>query len=340
MRVVLAGVLIAIYALPPVVIGAAGQAVPLPLTMATCNAVITLVVMGLVERFARASWSIARRVAAGGICGATLGALVGLWLASHTDGQVALPRQPVVGFASSHLGVVLLSVATSVLALGTWWLAFGLPVAWERQRMHDLELENLRLEAAELRTSAELQRLRGQLEPHFLLNTLNTIAALIDTDGKTARAVLACLGDLLRDALEARSELHSIAEEVLWLRRYCEIFQARYGDLQIHWLVEPAATDAQIPRLLLQPLIENAVLHGALRRSPRGSVEVTITRTSPRELRCTIEDDGPGLAPPRSGAIGIENVRRRLCLARPGSTFALDARTGRTTAMLVIREGP
>jgi Histidine kinase len=343
LRVALAGVLLGFYVLPPILLRLNGQPVPLPISLATSNAVITFGAIGAVHRITPRGWSTARRVLAGGVLGMVVGGVFSLWFTAYTS-DVGAPANPAAGSyglgssSPSAFSVFLLSCATSMLAIGTWGLAFGLPAAWEQQHVRELEVENLRLEAVELRTGAELQRLRGQLEPHFRLNTLNLIAGLVDIDRKKAREVLACLGDLLRDALEARGELHSLGEEVVWLQRYCQILEARYGSLQIDWVIDEDVVDALVPRLLLQPLIENALLHGALRRRPPGRVAVKIQRFAPREIQCTIEDDGPGLSSPRTGAIGIENVRRRLTLACPGSSFVLDACAGHTTAVVRIRE--
>ena len=186
------------------------------------------------------------------------------------------------------------------------------------------------LEAEQLRSSAELARLRANLEPHFLLNTLNAIAGLVTEDPREARKLLACLGDLLRDSLHDDDELQTLEEQVAWLRRYASILQARHGDaLQFEWRIAPEAQRALLPRLLLQPLVENAVKHGALCRRGGGVVVVSArvdTEPSHRVV-CTVEDNGPG-APEievRSGAFGLHAVRRRLELRYTGATMRLES---------------
>ena len=107
-----------------------------------------------------------------------------------------------------------------VLHTGIWALAFVFPYVAEDARLRALEADKLRLEAEQLKSAAELARLRSQLEPHFLLNTLNAIAGLVTEDPREARRLLACLGDLLRDSLRDGDELQPLEDEIAWLRRY------------------------------------------------------------------------------------------------------------------------
>jgi signal transduction histidine kinase len=211
---------------------------------------------------------------------------------------------------------------------GIWALAFVYPFAVEDARLRALEAERLA-------TAADLARLRAHLEPHFILNTLNAIAGLVIEEPKEARRLLAALGDLLRDATQDLDELRPLEDEIVWLRRYAAILEARYGDaIVFRWDVDERAAHVLLPRLLLQPLVENAVKHGALRRSGGGRVAVLV-RLEAGMLRCTIEDDGPGIdpsRPPRSGAIGLESVRRRLSLKDARATLVIDSSPSGTRA--------
>jgi signal transduction histidine kinase len=200
-----------------------------------------------------------------------------------------------------------------------WSLAFVVPFAVEDARIRSLEAEKLMLEADKLRTAAELARLRAHLEPHFLLNTLNAIAGLVADDPREARRLLVCLGDLLRDALKEEDEMQTLDEQVRWLRRYAEILEARHaGHLLFKWQIAEESRSVLLPRLLLQPLVENAVKHGALRRGSEGEVtvraELVGDGTTSSRLVCVIEDNGPGIpdTETRSGAFGLHAVRRRL----------------------------
>lgn len=244
----------------------------------------------------------------------------------------------------AHVGVVTLVVfgaASGLMQCGVWALAFVWPTAVETARTKALETEKLKLEAEQLRSAAELARLRSQLEPHFLMNTLNAIAALVTQRPRDARHLLGALGDLLRDSLRDPDDMQSIADELAWLRRYAEILEARHaGALVFRWEpIDAEARAVRIPRLLLQPLVENAIVHGALRRNDGGG-EVTVRVVLDRDdggariLSCAIEDNGPGLdgAAPRDGAIGLRSVRRRLALAHPGASLDLTSSSRGTRA--------
>jgi hypothetical protein len=204
--------------------------------------------------------------------------------------------------------------------MGLWALAFAYPFAIDEAQVKDLE-------AHQLRTAAELARLRAHLEPHFLLNTLNAIAGLVTEDPREARRLIGCLGDLLRDALHDDEELQTLHAQVSWLQRYAAILQARHaGSLAFVWDVAEDTRGVLLPRLLLQPLVENAVKHGALQRSGGGTVALRV-RWAGDVLECIVEDDGPG-APPgqvRPGAFGLRAVVRRVELKYPGARVHLEA---------------
>jgi signal transduction histidine kinase len=213
---------------------------------------------------------------------------------------------------------------------GIWALAFVYPFAVEDARLRALEAERLKSEA-------DLSRLRAHLEPHFLLNSLNAIAGLVTEDPRAARRLLAALGDLLRDATR-EGEMQAVDAEVEWLQRYAAILEARYdGAISFRWDVDPRASLLEVPRLLLQPLVENAVKHGALARGDGGEVVVTVRlEGDDGVLLCTVADNGPGLSdqPARSGAFGLDAVRRRLSLKDPRATLAIDSSTEGTRAVV------
>jgi LytS/YehU family sensor histidine kinase len=208
-----------------------------------------------------------------------------------------------------------------------WALAVAMPEA--RARAAELE---------RLHTAAELATLRAHVQPHFLLNTLNTIAALTAEAPDDARELIAALGDLLRDALEDQRETHTLAAEVAWLRRYARIIELRHR-VQFRWDVSEACEHVQIPRMLLQPLVENAVKHGALRCRDGGEISVHAQLDGARKLRCIVEDNGPGPQAPRDGALGLELVTRRLALGGHG-TFRLERTGDRTRSIVELEAAP
>jgi len=190
-----------------------------------------------------------------------------------------------------------------------WALVFVLPVVMENARIRGLEAEKLR-------TEAELAQLRSHLEPHFLLNTLNAIAGLVSEDPRLARQLIGNLGDLLRDSVAPGAEMETLDAQIEWLRRYARILETRHpGNLMFRWEIGDGTPPALLPRLLLQPLVENAVKHGALMRAGGGEITVR-TKLDGRRLVCTVEDNGPGIpkTATRAGAFGLVSVRRRLAL--------------------------
>jgi signal transduction histidine kinase len=212
---------------------------------------------------------------------------------------------------------------------GIWALAFVYPFAVEDARVRALEAERLA-------SAADLARLRAHLEPHFLLNTLNAIAGLVTEEPREARRLIAALGDLLSDATEDGDEMRPLADEIGWLRRYAAIFEARYGGaVRFAWEIDPRARDVRVPRLLLQPLVENAVKHGALVKEDVGTVTVRV-EIAGELLRCTIADDGPGMSPgpARDGAFGLDSVRRRISLKEPRASIAMESSSEGTRAIV------
>ena len=216
---------------------------------------------------------------------------------------------------------------------GVWALAFVFPYLSDDARLRELEADKLRVEAEQLKSAAELARLRSQLEPHFLLNTLNAIAGLVTEDPREARRLLACLGDLLRDSLDEKDEMQPLEDEIAWLRRYADILVSRHaGTLEFEWEIDREASRALVPRLLLQPLVENAVKHGALRRRQGGRVVVRASFSNgsdegDRRVVCVVEDNGPGMpdGAPRQGAFGLHSVRRRLALRFPDAKLSIES---------------
>lgn len=167
-------------------------------------------------------------------------------------------------------------------------------------------------------SEAELEILKGQLQPHFLFNTLNGVASLIHTAPRTADFVLVQLADLLRASLAHRGTREiALRDELALLDKYLAIQAARFEDkVVIERQIAADAGAALVPQFLLQPLVENAFEHGLARRSGAARVWIgaSIEGGAPPRLRLEIGDDGAGL----SGAgdapegVGLGNTRRRL----------------------------
>jgi two-component system LytT family sensor kinase len=172
------------------------------------------------------------------------------------------------------------------------------------------------VEAAELRrslTDARLHALELQIQPHFLFNTLNSIAGLVRV-GRSDEAVrmVAGLGDLFRYSLDhAGRQRVSLGEETEMLTRYLEIHQTRYPDrLSFSVTVDPPLQQAAVPILILQPLVENAVRHGVDRTSATTHIEI-LARQAEDRLALQVWNHGH-LASPVVEGIGVRNTRERL----------------------------
>jgi sensor histidine kinase YesM len=162
---------------------------------------------------------------------------------------------------------------------------------------------------------AQLEALRSQLIPHFLFNTLHSIAELIHENPRHAEQMVLQLGELLRKSLKTQALEVPLAEELEFIRSYLAIEQTRLGErLELRWKIDPAVLGARVPSLILQPIVENAVRHG-IAASPRGGrLEIAAARIDD-QLRLEVRDNGPGFKPDddatRSG-IGLSNTRARL----------------------------
>ena len=183
------------------------------------------------------------------------------------------------------------------------------------QQAQERALKALKLETQ--LAEAQLQALQRQLHPHFLFNTLNAISALMHRDVEAADQMLSKLSDLLRIALNQRGAQEvALKDELEFVQKYLEIEQARFGDrLSVDFTIEPQTLDAQVPNLILQPLVENSVRHAVAVRIEPGHIAVKARRNDDR-LELSVRDNGPGLpkgrtAAPASG-VGLANTRSRL----------------------------
>ena len=176
------------------------------------------------------------------------------------------------------------------------------------------------LESQVTAREAELRALRAQINPHFLFNSLNSISALTGSDPEAARRMCQLLGDFLRQSLALGGrERVAFSEELALAERYLAIEQVRFGArLRVETDVEARARRCQVPPLLIQPLIENAVKHGVADRVEGGVVRIEARWVpakggSGNALEVQIENPRDPEAPPRRGSgLGLKNVRQRL----------------------------
>ena len=201
--------------------------------------------------------------------------------------------------------------------LVTYWIVLLAAHAYAfRQHARERELRALQLDA-QLK-SAELAMLRLQLNPHFLFNALNTLGVLMREDHAAADRLLERLSLFLRAVLAgAASEETTLADELALLDHYLAIESERFGDrLLVRKQIAPETLDASIPRMLLQPLVENAIKHGIVVRQRGGTLTISAQKIG-GQIMLAVSDDGPGwkrlagVAPFASG-VGIANTRLRL----------------------------
>ena len=240
---------------------------------------------------------------------------LGLFLGYLVLGQV--PGMGRVEWAPqrSWISVSIFAVFISVL----WGL-------WAWQQWHE---EQLKRQAQE----AQLRLLQAQIEPHFLFNTLANVQSLMDHDLPKAKQMLGSFTDYLRASLgNMRSEHSTVGQELELALRYLQLLQGRMEDrLRFEITADEAARAQPLPPLLLQPLVENAVMHGLEPSIEGGTVQVR-ARLQGGTLRLEVQDDGLGLnAPPRPGArrgngLALNNIRERL-QARFGPEARLELQT-------------
>jgi two-component system sensor histidine kinase AlgZ len=177
-----------------------------------------------------------------------------------------------------------------------------------------------------LTRDAELRALRAQVDPHFLYNSLNSISALTGSDPASARRMCLLLAEFLRTTLRVSTQQSiTMAEELSLVERFLSIEQVRFGArLQVEQSVDENALECQVPPLVLQPLLENAVGHGIAGLVDGGTIRLEIVRRGDR-VSITVENPrDPDAMPRKRGGVGLENVRKRLALVFGGAA-RLDA---------------
>lgn len=205
------------------------------------------------------------------------------------------------------------------------------------------EREQLAIELRSRLSEAQLEVLKGQLRPHFLFNTLNSISTLVHSDPASADRMVVQLADLLRASLET-SGRHEIplADELALLERYLDIMRVRHEDrLTVNIRATPRARAALVPHFILQPLVENAIEHGIGRRAGSGRIVVEATDAG-GQLVLRIGDDGSGIAPAANGSlspdegVGLGNTRHRLHqLYGDAHSFTIDRAEGGGTLVTI-----
>ena len=265
------------------------------------------------------------RVAVHGVAGAVFSLV---WIL----GRSALAKWlvPLLGSEKPFSEVVrYVLVATFFFNMLVYWVVVtGAHALAYYRSFRERERRVLELEAS--LTSARLQALQMQLNPHFLFNALNGISTLMYRDVDAADSMLVKLAELLRHALDrSQQQTVPLREELAFLDRYLALEQMRFSDrLQIRREIDPGTLAAAVPNLILQPLVENAIKHGLEPQSRPGLITLRASRPAPGRLRLEIEDNGRGLPsePPTRTGIGTANCRARLAqMYGQAASFGLEA---------------
>ena len=221
------------------------------------------------------------------------------------------PGMRIIGYESLHL--------FGLRRLGSEFLLYGFVVGGCLLAHLYLRSQEEKLRSSELEkqlSAAQLHALQMQIDPHFLFNTLNSLAALVKFDQKEeALETLANLNSLLRTTLASSSPAKvALSKEVRMIESYLAIEQVRFADrLTVALRVDPEALRGLVPCFLLQPLVENAIRHGIAQCTGDGIVEASAQRTG-EHLHLYVRDNGPGVDTrgKKGHGIGLKNTRERL----------------------------
>jgi sensor histidine kinase YesM len=213
-------------------------------------------------------------------------------------------------FSRAQLSTNFFIAVVSALVLSTIWRRRN----QELEAQQNIAQEKERAKAAQLSAvQANLRALQAQIEPHFLFNTLSNVLSLIDTQPDLAKSMLEKFTFYLRSSLDAtRTEQTSFAQEFLLMEQFLDILKVRMGErLRVKIALSDELRLCQLPPMLLQPMIENAIQHGIEPKVEGGEIELTAHRDNERAL-IRISDTGIGFRNPRAAGLGLKNVRERI----------------------------
>jgi two-component system, LytTR family, sensor kinase len=242
-------------------------------------------------------------------------------------GYLALTTFSYFQFGSRIIADVLEKFPNQVTQSAPWYVYALCPIFvanvfhyFQKQgKQLTLKITEQELQLSELeksKTKAELEALQAKINPHFLYNSLNSIASLVHIDPDKAEQMTLLLSKLFRYVTNKNADyFDSLANELEMAATYLEIEQVRFGDrLSFKIIVrDEALKNVPVPRFLIQPVVENAIKHGIARIADRGVIEVRVTKEQ-NLLRITVHDNGPVFPEPISGGYGLQSIQNKLRL--------------------------
>lgn len=244
-------------------------------------------------------------------------------------------------FNGRHLLFTTATWGDSPLLLLSAWLStyfcITIPIKVWNSTRNELRLE----EQSRLLMTARLEALSSQINPHFLFNTLNSIASLIRINPERARTMVVQLARIMRRRLRVQDHFAPLRDELDFIADYLAIELERFGDkLRVRQEIDPASADVPVPGMLLQPLVENSIRHGIANKVDGGTITLRALRNGER-LTIEVEDDGVGMPeteqPSATGnGIGVNNVRERLqVLYNHDFSMQIESESGRGTRVVI-----
>jgi signal transduction histidine kinase len=295
----------------------------------------------------------------GGLWAAVFACMIADWLGPRRYSAFAAAAQGgILPFAVGYLQLAA-GVPPGLLGVPAQALVTGIAAAWIMLMIRYVQVESSRKKTAEAelaKTRAELRALRSQINPHFFFNSLNTIRFMIREDPQKARDLLIDLSEVFQRTLRS-GDFVALRDELGYVEAYLSLEKARLGDrLRIVWggLLKPdkplesdtPLLDAPVPTLALQPIVENAVLHGIGKKKEGGTVGIAVSRRQ-KDFAITVEDDGVGMdsrqlesllqpGDENHKSIGMKNVDTRLrMLYGPEYRLAIESQPGKGTRVTV-----
>jgi len=235
------------------------------------------------------------------------------------------------------------------LVRGAIYIASVMTVAIALKVLNNTRIEMKLEERERLLLQARMEALQSQINPHFLFNTLNSVASLVRFEPDTARELILKLSKILRRLLKKGDSFVELREELEFIDDYLDIEVIRFGSdkLQVVKELDPASLEVVVPTMLIQPIVENSIKHGLAPKISGGTIYIR-SRIHDGTLVIEVEDDGVGIvepgsdvsewnAPQRGSGIGMANVRERLnVLYSDAARVEMESRTGAGTIVRIV----